>query len=462
MKKRLTEQINHIYRLMNVKNNIQEVEKVVNKADYVTDDVKEFFQTLENAINTGGISEQRKGTMMYQKSVETMQIGLLLLGYDLPRFGIDGLFGPETAQAVNKFVSENMGKDENISEAVKLVAQGGSIIGKPGQGTHNANDWQSRNAWDVTGPVGSDVYSVTSGVVKRLRKGSGSGVVKSGVKKIYGDQISIQSTDGKPDVFYTHIETDLNIGDNVREGDVIGKIVQAGGITPHVHIGISSGNLSDLATGTSNASGRQNVTMTKATPEMLRTLVDMLKQRGVSSDDFKNLINKKSGGMSSIQLSGNWLEMSVALIKKHEGFISKAKWDENAYRGGYGSDKKLVNGRLEKVTKETTWTQKEADDTLEYEIRNFYAPTVARQLGMENWNKLNDKQKASLVSLGYGGPYFLTAREYGRKIKQAIENNDMELAAQHIRNGPTRGLVSGKFYSGLYKRRKEEADIFMS
>lgn len=461
MKKRLVEQLNHIYRLMDIKDKINEQEEIKNKADYVSEDVREFFQTLEDTINAGGISQQRRGSMSYQKAVESIQIGLLLLGYDLPRFGIDGLFGPETAQALAKFASEKMG--QNLSEAVQLVKQGGNIIGKPGQGTHSASDWQSRNAWDVTGPVGSEVYSITSGIVKRLRKDSGSGVVRSGVKKIYGDQISIESTDGKPDIFYTHIETDLNVGDSVKEGDVIGRIIQAGGITPHVHIGVSSGNLSDLATGMTDAVGGESMTLAKATPEMLRTLVELLKQRGVTSEDLRDLITKKGNAGLPISLTGDWLEITKELLRKHEGFLATAKWDENAYRGGYGTDKKLVNGRLENATKDTVWTRQEAEDTMEYEIKNFYAPTVAKQLGISNWEKLNDKQKAALVSLGYNaGPYFITAREYGRQIKNAIENDDMETAAKYIERGPTTGSSSGRVYAGLQRRRKEESQIFMS
>jgi len=37
---------------------------------------------------------QQSGGITYQKEVESMQIGLVILGYDLPVHGIDGLFGP--------------------------------------------------------------------------------------------------------------------------------------------------------------------------------------------------------------------------------------------------------------------------------------------------------------------------------------------------------------------------------
>jgi len=262
------------------------------KADLVSDDVDQFFKTLEDSANSGGLSQQEKGSMSFQKGAESMQIGLILLGYELPKYGVDGLFGPETAAAVQKFTSEKLEDKTKLNEDVKLVSSGGGIIGRPGQGTHSASDWPSRNAWDISGPVGTEVYSITNGVVDKIKKDSSGGVIKSGVKKIYGDQVSIKSTDGKPDVFYTHIESSLNKGDSVKEGDVIGRIMQAGGIPPHVHVGVSSGNLSDLATGMTNATGgASGGPMVKASPEMLKKLIELLKEKGVTSEDLKKHID---------------------------------------------------------------------------------------------------------------------------------------------------------------------------
>jgi murein DD-endopeptidase MepM/ murein hydrolase activator NlpD len=262
------------------------------KADLVSADVNEFFSSLEKASKDGGLSQQ-SGSISYQKEVESVQIGLMLLGYDLPRFGVDGRFGPETAAAVNKFTSEKVTNAKPLGEAVNIVPQGGGIIGRPGQGTHNASDWQSGNAWDITGPAGTQVFSITNGTVARVRQGDGGGIKKQGVKKIYGDQLRIQSSDGKPDVFYTHIETSLNVGDKVKEGDVVGTIMQMPGMPSHVHVGLESGNLSDLASGLKNAGGgiTTNAPMTKATPEMINTLIDLLKERGVKSEELKRYID---------------------------------------------------------------------------------------------------------------------------------------------------------------------------
>lgn len=76
------------------------------KADEVSDDVSEFMDNLKQS-SISGLSQEEKGDMEYKKSVESMQISLVLLGYELPVHGIDGLFGPETAGAVKQFMNDN-------------------------------------------------------------------------------------------------------------------------------------------------------------------------------------------------------------------------------------------------------------------------------------------------------------------------------------------------------------------
>jgi peptidoglycan hydrolase-like protein with peptidoglycan-binding domain len=105
------------------------------KADLVTSDVNDFFLSLQKA-SQGGLGQQQSGGMTFQKEVESMQIGLMLLGYELPRHGVDGLFGPETAAAVTKFTNEKVGNVKPVNESVKLVSQGAGIICRTSLGTH--------------------------------------------------------------------------------------------------------------------------------------------------------------------------------------------------------------------------------------------------------------------------------------------------------------------------------------
>jgi murein DD-endopeptidase MepM/ murein hydrolase activator NlpD len=336
MKKNLVEQLERMHKLNYGKEVVSEQlwDKILGglgiktdkhdskKADAITPDVEAFYKNLEAAASGNGITQQERGSYQFQKEVESMQIGLILLGYTLPRYGVDGLFGPETAEAVTKFTTEKVSGDKKpVNEAVKLVSQGGGLIGKPGQGTHSASDWQSGNAWDVTGPVGSEVYSITNGVVNKVKKASG-GLIKSGVKKIYGDQVSVKSNDGKPDVFYTHIDSLVSQGDSVKEGDVIGKIMQIDGIPSHVHVGVSSGNLSDLAAGLTNATGGKagvgGGTLKVATPEMLKKLIELLKERGVKSEELSSYINKANGSGGNITVN-DWEGIVNLIIDNLEG-----------------------------------------------------------------------------------------------------------------------------------------------
>jgi hypothetical protein len=97
------------------------------KADLVNSNVIEFFKTLEDAANSGGLKQQSSGQMNFQKSVESMQIGLILLGYELPIYGVDGLFGPETASTVTRFSIDNVIKkspfdDDNVTTSKTVTA----------------------------------------------------------------------------------------------------------------------------------------------------------------------------------------------------------------------------------------------------------------------------------------------------------------------------------------------------
>lgn len=169
-----------------------------------------------------------------------------------------------------------------------------------------------------------------------------------------------------------------------------------------------------------------------------------------------------AGGNLVIE-GGDWQTIAANFISKKEGFTAQASWDENAYRGGYGSDKILRNGVLEKVTATTVFTKEEAIATLaDYSISS-YADQIARDLGRANWDKLNNNQKAALTSLGYNvGKHFVSARTYGEKIKAFITSGDLQKAGEIIyTDGPKSGKESG-FLPGLEKRRREESQLFLT
>ena len=86
------------------------------KADLVSNDVEDFYKTLQQLSSSDGLTQQEGNQISYQKDVETMQMALMLLGYQLPKFGIDGKFGPETARAVESFKKDSTILNEASSE----------------------------------------------------------------------------------------------------------------------------------------------------------------------------------------------------------------------------------------------------------------------------------------------------------------------------------------------------------
>lgn len=133
MRKNLNEDLKRIHRLIYGKSLIKEdaIDNIVskpnpekidepNKADKVTNKVSEFLDTLEGF--NGTLEQQEYGSMTFQKEVETIQIALSIAmepKNPLPKHGIDGFFGPETAKAVKEYKKLNNITDE-ITESQSL------------------------------------------------------------------------------------------------------------------------------------------------------------------------------------------------------------------------------------------------------------------------------------------------------------------------------------------------------
>jgi peptidoglycan hydrolase-like protein with peptidoglycan-binding domain len=117
-------------------------------------DDKEFYSELEDFANSGKtITVQSKGNMQYSDLVKKIQIGLDFLGFKMPKHGVDGYFGPETANAIANFnaaTKSNQPADEalinfeSFSEMLdeaqngRLAANDLETISIPGHGeTHH-------------------------------------------------------------------------------------------------------------------------------------------------------------------------------------------------------------------------------------------------------------------------------------------------------------------------------------
>jgi peptidoglycan hydrolase-like protein with peptidoglycan-binding domain len=89
--------------------------KKKSEAGVITDsDLEDFYKTLQDFVAGGkSVPVEKYGSMKYSKMIENIQAALIFLGYPLPRFGVDGFFGPETANAIKKF-NEDTQKEREI------------------------------------------------------------------------------------------------------------------------------------------------------------------------------------------------------------------------------------------------------------------------------------------------------------------------------------------------------------
>ena len=80
----------------------------------------EFLEKLKEISKSGKefVNLKKPGSKIpYDKDVEKIQTALQFLGYSLPKWGVDGLFGPETEMAVRSFESDNsITSDGKLSE----------------------------------------------------------------------------------------------------------------------------------------------------------------------------------------------------------------------------------------------------------------------------------------------------------------------------------------------------------
>jgi hypothetical protein len=271
------------------------------KADLVSSDVEEFYNTLQRASESEGISQQESGSMTFQKEVESMQVGLILLGYELPNHGVDGLFGPETATAVNKFTNEKVSGDTKptINEAfVRLGDTSYSNVKFDSDGTQNDQ---------LNQPLLDDLQTAASkaGVVVTIT------TAKSGHGNL--------TINGKPSRHATNTAVDIALLDGIGAGGAsnssngnsqfreLGNRVQKELLNMGYALNAEGGNQKAVLWQTDTGGNHYNhlhvsnkegvsgsapsETMVKATPEMLKKLIELLKERGVTSEDLKKNID---------------------------------------------------------------------------------------------------------------------------------------------------------------------------
>jgi murein DD-endopeptidase MepM/ murein hydrolase activator NlpD len=197
----------------------------------------------------------------YDKNLETLQANLVALGFNLPKYGVDGYWGDETREAIKAFQKAN-GKEptglpsRELDTLIATQAKDPTKTTKPGQSAKvNRSPGNNRSTSTPGSPIDGPIQ--ITDVPGSARKGhthngvdiraNESTAVKSPidgvVDKVYssttgGNTVSIQSANGDESHVFMHLsKISVSPKQQVKAGDMVGYAGRTGqGVTgPHLH-----------------------------------------------------------------------------------------------------------------------------------------------------------------------------------------------------------------------------------
>lgn len=318
------------------------------KADYVSDDVNKFFNILTSIKEP--LTQQKRGSMEYQKEVEAFQIGLTLLGYQLPKHGVDGLFGNETASAFRDFAKDNNISltSNTITEDVSQYKPSGNI--SVGRGVDTSIDINLQKLINnIQSEFGSPI-KITSGYRdpehnRRIGGAKRSAHLRHNAVDVTfkGNRedtlrfIEIASKLGaggigvyRPGVIHIDLEGRRSWGPNFSSS----SIPNWARPTVEKHLSNEFNGSKVNSTGqyatdlgpTDTSSDGGSMAMLSVTPEMLSKMVELLKQKGVKTEDLKNYVDA----------SKEDTKRNGANDKEAEGLIISKNNDNNEFMVVFG------------------------------------------------------------------------------------------------------------------------------
>lgn len=265
------------------------------KADFITTDVNDFYNTLKSI---GTLKQQRYGTMTYQKQVEALQIALMLLGYDLPRFGADGYFGKETAAAVDNFKADHgLDGSQQVNENVMISPVSTNRVSskfreKRGGSTHSGVDFAVPSGTPIKSPLNGKV------IFAEFKNTSCGGTIQIDHGNGYVSR-------------YCHCKA-INVkkGQTVKIGEVIGLTgggkgdVGAGKSTgPHLHMELKVNNQlvdpllyikkEQVISSNQNTVQQVKQQLASITPDFVKVLIDKLMGTDIEPMDLSNFVDAK-------------------------------------------------------------------------------------------------------------------------------------------------------------------------
>ena len=202
------------------------------RPSHISETRMEYAQQYFDAYTSGGADDIESDT---ESDSDLSLVGLL---------GKVGILGAGMLTSGTSESSEN-----TIGGGVKIL--GNDIrISIPAAGGHaGQSGWQSGNAWDIGAPVGTPVYAVNSGTLSSWSDYGPKIIAKNG-KKLFGCGFTVKSDNSLPSVYYTHLKnTTVKKGSKVKVGQLLGYVMDfPGSPFDHLHIGISSGDISQFVT----------------------------------------------------------------------------------------------------------------------------------------------------------------------------------------------------------------------
>jgi hypothetical protein len=249
------------------------------KADLVSSDVNEFYNTLESIKSP--VVQQTYGSMVFQKNVETVQIGLILTGYELPRFGVDGLFGPETAATVRKFKKDN-NLEQSVNEAyipgIDEMVWNKMPWGMDGGNRVDGINWSGHDTHIHFGFTDPQVAIRVMDKCLELGLHAGENPYTSKVHQV-------------------HVSDSFHYGTfpGLYNGKQVGKGLDVSGDTNKMKelfnwVATESGHGGEV-TMTQGGNEKSGDTKESITPEMVTILITKLKQKNITSEDIKKYID---------------------------------------------------------------------------------------------------------------------------------------------------------------------------
>jgi murein DD-endopeptidase MepM/ murein hydrolase activator NlpD len=195
---------------------------------------------------------------------------------------------------------------QEVSNASSELFGGGNVT-IPKDGAHaGQSGWQSSNAWDIPAPIGTPVYAIASGTVQTF-KDYGETPTHTNGKTLFGAGFTVDSDDGQPDVYYTHLkDVTIKQGDKIQCGQLLGYVMDfPGNNYDHLHIAVEKGNVKDFLNtdGTLKCANGETISGTSTsdnTSTTAPTTTNVTPSYSVSSperDDFVFKTAKKLGSM---------------------------------------------------------------------------------------------------------------------------------------------------------------------